>query len=78
MKKIASRHAPETDERYQARTNKLKNNPLYFGNLSAKLPFGMSTSGHGQIVNAHGKFYGLRSKYDGNGKKRAPLKAKVA
>lgn len=28
-----------------------------------------------RIINAHGKFYGLRSKYDGNGKLREPLKA---
>ena len=27
------------------------------------------------VINAHGKFYGLRSKYDGRGNKREPLKA---
>lgn len=27
------------------------------------------------VVNAHGKFYGLRSKYGGRGNKREPLKA---
>jgi len=26
------------------------------------------------VINAHGKFYGLRSKYDGRGNKREPLK----
>lgn len=27
------------------------------------------------VINAHGKFYGLRSKYDGRGNLRTPLKA---
>jgi hypothetical protein len=27
------------------------------------------------VINAHGKFYGLRSKYDGRGNKREPLTA---
>ena len=27
------------------------------------------------VINAHGKFYGLRSKYDGRGNKREPFKA---
>lgn len=27
------------------------------------------------VINAHGKFYGLRSKYDGRGNYREPLKA---
>lgn len=27
------------------------------------------------VVNTHGRFYGLRSKYDGSGKLRQPMKA---
>lgn len=27
------------------------------------------------VINAHGRFYGLRSKYDGNGNKRTPVKS---
>lgn len=27
------------------------------------------------VINAHGRFYGLRSKYDGRGNKRTPFKA---
>lgn len=29
------------------------------------------------VINAHGKFYGLRSKYDGRGRLREPLKASI-
>jgi hypothetical protein len=29
------------------------------------------------VINAHGKFYGLRSKYDGRGKLREPVKASI-
>lgn len=30
------------------------------------------------VINAHGKFYGLRSKYDGNGNLRQPMKATIS
>lgn len=30
------------------------------------------------VVNAHGRFYGLRSKYDGNGNPRQPMKATLS
>lgn len=29
------------------------------------------------VINAHGKFYGLRSKYDGRGNPRDPVKASI-
>ena len=29
------------------------------------------------VINAHGKFYGLRSKYDGRGNLREPVKASI-
>lgn len=29
------------------------------------------------VINAHGKFYGLRSKYDGRGNLREPVKGSI-
>lgn len=58
-----------------------------FSDLKAKLDlvpqlFTLPTSDRPQlianarrsVINAHGKFYGLRSKYDAGGKLREPLK----
>jgi hypothetical protein len=30
------------------------------------------------VVNAHGRFYGLRSKYDGSGNLRQPMRATLS
>lgn len=62
---------------------------MKFNNLEAKLQHAKALTAYidpltktcpypkamDHVVNAHGKFYGLRSKYDGNGNLRMPIKA---
>jgi hypothetical protein len=42
----------------------------------SKIPLYPNAISH--VINAHGRFYGLRSKYDGNGNLRQPMKATLS
>jgi len=57
----------------QTRSYTMKSLPK-FSDLQAKLNPFLEPEARKAIVNAYGRFYGLRSKYDGRGNLRTPLK----
>lgn len=54
------------------------NHAQNFQKMADHLNMPMFPNALSHVVNAHGRFYGLRSKYDGSGNLRQPMRATLS